>query len=77
MATDDPVRVVDRITWGANPSTVRDVMNQGLDGYLRAQLRGTQGPDLPEAIQSQIAQLTIERTPERSDQRSEEFSVSV
>ena len=59
----DPIRVIERITWGINPTTVRDVMSQGLDAYLREQLQGTRSPDLPAAARAQIDAMTIEQTP--------------
>ena len=61
--TAHDVLLIDRITWGVNPSTLRDATQQGIDDYIRAQLRGTQSPDLPAAIHEQIAAMTIERTP--------------
>ena len=63
LVAGDPVLVIERITWGANPSTVRDVMSQGLDAYLRAQLQGTRSPDLPDAVRAQIDAMTIEQVP--------------
>ena len=62
----DPVRVLDRLTWGANPSSVRDVMQQGLDAYMRAQLNPSTEPDIPEAVREHIAMMSISQTPAES-----------
>ena len=62
----DPVRVLDRLTWGANPSSVRDVMQQGLDGYMRSQLNPSTEPDLPEAVREHIAMMSISQMPVES-----------
>ena len=59
----DPVQLIDRITWGANPSLLREVMQQGIDHYLAAQLKPAPGSDLPPAIQAQISAMTIEQQP--------------
>ena len=58
----DAVTVIDRITWGANDSTLRSVAEQGLGVYLGQQLSVVPAP-LPEPIQAQIDAMSITRTP--------------
>ncbi|MEO8134527.1 MAG: DUF1800 domain-containing protein [Betaproteobacteria bacterium] len=58
------LRILDRITWGTNASTAREVSERGIDRYLAAQLK----PDaanarLPEPVEAQIAAMTITQRP--------------
>jgi uncharacterized protein (DUF1800 family) len=55
----DPVRVLDRMSWGANPSSAREVMRMGIGQYIASQLKPDATPDLPEAVEAQIAAMTI------------------
>jgi uncharacterized protein (DUF1800 family) len=57
----DPVRVLDRMSWGANPSSAREVMRMGIGQYIASQLKPDATPDLPEAVEAQIAAMTITR----------------
>ncbi len=65
FAPTDPVarlRWLDRLTWGANPSTARQLEREGAGRWLQAQLHP--GPAvLPAAAQAQIDAMTISRTP--------------
>ncbi len=55
----DPVRVLDRMSWGANPSSAREVMRMGIGQYIASQLKPDATPDLPQAVEAQIAAMTI------------------
>src|SRR4051812_7511811 len=59
----DSLRVLDRVTWGANASSARDVRRLGVDGFLAAQLRRDGAARLPESIAAQIAQSTDGQPP--------------
>lgn len=50
--------VINRVTWGANVSTLQRVEAIGLDRYLDQQLRPT-GTSLPPAVQASIDAMTI------------------
>lgn len=58
----DAVKVLNRMTWGVNYSTVQQVDAQGLSHYLDQQLHP--GPTLlPPPVQAQIASMTIAQHP--------------
>jgi uncharacterized protein (DUF1800 family) len=60
--TPEQVRMIDRLTWGADAATVRTVQSVGFERYLAQQL--DPGPAaLPEAAQAQIAAMTISQRP--------------
>ncbi|MCU6434163.1 DUF1800 domain-containing protein [Undibacterium sp. Jales W-56] len=58
----DPEKFLNRITWGANPSSSQQLQIMGMDRYLDQQLRGQSTP-LPAAIQAQIDGMTIAQRP--------------
>jgi uncharacterized protein (DUF1800 family) len=57
-----PLQVVNRITWGANTTTMNEVSRVGLAGYLDQQLNAMPQP-LPAVVQAQIDAMTITQTP--------------
>ena len=59
----DPALLADRITWGANPSSTREVTRAGVDRYLAAQLRPDPDARLPQSVEEQIAAMTIVQQP--------------
>ncbi len=59
----DALRVLDRVTWGASASSVREVHRLGVDGFLAAQLRPGRHARLPAAVDAQIAAMTIAQQP--------------
>jgi uncharacterized protein (DUF1800 family) len=56
------VKVLDRVTWGVNSSSVRQANGIGLESYLKHQLHpGITA--LPEPVQAQIVAMTIAQRP--------------
>lgn len=53
---------VDRITWGANGSSIARARDQGFEAFLGAQLRPSPAR-MPAALEARIAQMTISREP--------------
>ncbi|TXI95931.1 MAG: DUF1800 family protein, partial [Burkholderiaceae bacterium] len=58
----DPYLVLNRLTWGANASSLQNMNRLGMDTYLRQQLQA-HGTPLPTAVQAQIDQMTISQKP--------------
>lgn len=56
-ANANTLNMVNRITWGANPSTMQYVAKVGLPRYMQEQLQPTQS--LPPVIAEQISAMTI------------------
>ena len=54
--------VVNRVTWGENLSTARQLDVLGVDKYLEQQLHPNPSP-LPEIVQAQIASMSISQRP--------------
>src|SRR6266849_3098346 len=57
-----PVLWLDRVTWGANDSAVRELRAVGTERYLDRQLY-QRGDALPVSVQSAIAELSISQQP--------------
>jgi len=57
-----PEQLLNRLTWGSNPSSLQALQAVGPDRYLDQQLRARNAV-LPPAIQSQIDAMTISRQP--------------
>lgn len=57
-----PEQLLNRLTWGSNPSSLQVLQAVGPDRYLDQQLRA-RSTVLPPAIQSQIDAMTISRQP--------------
>src|SRR5438046_1923763 len=54
---------LNRVTWGANPSSTRELARMGPERYLEAQLRPAQEAALPPEVQAQVDAMTITRRP--------------
>ncbi|MGE0797874.1 MAG: DUF1800 domain-containing protein [Lautropia sp.] len=59
----DTVALLDRITWGADPATLRAVRRSGAQAWLHGQLDPTGHDDLPPEARRQIAAMTISQQP--------------
>jgi uncharacterized protein (DUF1800 family) len=66
----DPLRtsaeqflLLNRLTWGANASAVKELAESGVDGWLERQLRPPPGDDLPPEAQAQVAAMVIAQRP--------------
>jgi uncharacterized protein (DUF1800 family) len=55
--------LLNRVTWGANPSSARALAKSGPDAFLDQQLHPPKSDRLPEHAQTQIDALTISQTP--------------
>jgi len=62
MAETQAYQQVNRLTWGANTSTVEQFRQQGVRSYLQAQLHPSHCP-LPPELQQQINAMRIVQTP--------------
>jgi uncharacterized protein (DUF1800 family) len=60
-ANANTLNMVNRITWGANPSTMQYVTKVGLPRYMQEQLQPMQS--LPPVIAEQISAMTISQQP--------------
>jgi uncharacterized protein (DUF1800 family) len=56
------VNMLNRVSWGVSPASVRQMNTLGWPAYLAAQLQPSQ-PALPAAAEAQIAAMTITRRP--------------
>ncbi|TMI44707.1 MAG: DUF1800 domain-containing protein [Betaproteobacteria bacterium] len=59
----DDLLLLNRVTWGANPSSARELARMGPERYLEAQLRPAQEAALPPEVQAQVDAMTITRRP--------------
>jgi uncharacterized protein (DUF1800 family) len=57
------LQVLNRVTWGANTSSARDLAATGAERYIDQQLRPASNTPLPAAVQAQIDGLTISKRP--------------
>src|SRR5438270_130873 len=55
--------LLNRVTWGANPSSARDLARTGPARYLEAQLQPAQEAALPPEAQAQVDAMTITQRP--------------
>ena len=55
--------LLNRVTWGANPSSARELARIGPARYLEAQLQPAQEAALPPEVQAQVDAMTITRRP--------------
>src|SRR5882762_1341035 len=60
--TDD-LLLLNRVTWGANPSSARELARMGPERYLEAQLQPAQEAALPPQTQAQVDAMTITQRP--------------
>ena len=54
-------RRIDRVTWGANDSTLSVVRTQGFEKWLSAQLSSQGTPVLPRNVQARIDEMSVSR----------------
>src|SRR2546422_934335 len=59
----DDLLLLNRVTWGANPSSARELARMGPERYLEAQLRPAQEAALPPEVQAQVDAMTITQRP--------------
>ena len=59
----DDVALLDRLGFGATPTQARDITRLGRNAWLEQQLHPPRNAALPAAVQAQIADMTISRTP--------------
>src|SRR5258706_7176481 len=57
ISTADAVRVVNRLTWGANGAVAHALAEKGLPVYLDSQLHPPAGDPLPEGVSFPIGAL--------------------
>src|SRR5438445_12367988 len=55
--------LLNRVTWGANPSSARELARMGPARYLEAQLQPAQEAALPPQAQAQVDAMTISQRP--------------
>src|SRR3989442_4522435 len=55
--------LLNRVTWGANPSSARELARMGPERYLEAQLQPAQEAALPPEVQAQVDAMTIAQRP--------------
>ncbi len=55
--------LLNRVTWGANPSSARELARMGPERYLEAQLRPAEEAALPPQAQAQVDAMTIAQRP--------------
>ena len=58
---DKQLHMLNRVTWGANPSSAQQMAALGAERYLEQQLRPAPRPVLPAGVQAQIDAMTITR----------------
>jgi uncharacterized protein (DUF1800 family) len=61
--TERQLHVLNRVTWGANTSSARELAATGAERYIDRQLRPAQRPVLPPSVQAQVDALTISQRP--------------
>jgi uncharacterized protein (DUF1800 family) len=61
--TEKQLHVLNRVTWGANTSSARELAATGAERYIDRQLRPAPTAVLPPAVQAQIDALTISQRP--------------
>jgi uncharacterized protein (DUF1800 family) len=60
----DAALLLDRLTWGASPSSLRRLAQMGEPRWLAAQLRPARGPAaLPDEVAARIAAMTVSQRP--------------
>ena len=62
-AQTQPVALLDRLTWGAAPSSLALLQRLGAARYLEAQLHPQAYPPLPPEVQAQLAAMAINQAP--------------
>src|SRR5436305_2284195 len=59
----DPVKLLNRVTWGANGTSARQLTALGAACFLAGQLYPTESASLPAPVQAQIDAMTIAHQP--------------
>ena len=59
----DDLLLLNRVTWGANASSARELARMGPASYLEAQLQPAQEAALPPEVQAQVDAMTIAQRP--------------
>lgn len=59
----DPVKLLNRVTWGSNSVSMQQLPAVGAERFLATQLRPGQPVGLPDPIQTQIDAMTITQQP--------------
>jgi uncharacterized protein (DUF1800 family) len=59
----DPIALLNRVTWGAEPSSARQLNQLGSERFLMQQLHALAGQALPSEVQSQLDAMTISQKP--------------
>src|SRR5437667_19228 len=62
-ARADDLLLLNRVTWGANPSSARALARMGPASYLEVQLQPAQEAALPPEVQAQVDAMTITQRP--------------
>src|SRR2546428_2949905 len=62
-ARGEALLLLNRVTWGANPSSARELARIGPARYLEAQLQPAQEAALPPEVQAQVDAMTISQRP--------------
>ena len=63
---EDPAKqllVLNRVTWGANTTSARDIAALGTERWLEQQLKPPARPVLPAEVQARIDSMTITQKP--------------
>jgi uncharacterized protein (DUF1800 family) len=66
LGPEDPAKqllVLNRVTWGANTTSARDIAALGTDRWLEQQLKPSARPVLPAEVQARIDAMTISQKP--------------
>src|SRR5262245_50557400 len=62
-ASADDVALLDRLSFGATPTSAGEMARLGRQAWVERQLHPSGGTALPPAIQSQVGAMTISQTP--------------
>jgi uncharacterized protein (DUF1800 family) len=62
-ASSDDVALLDRLSFGATPSSAMEMARLGRQAWIERQLHPSASTALPSAVQSQVAAMTITQTP--------------
>ncbi|RQP21412.1 DUF1800 domain-containing protein [Piscinibacter terrae] len=62
-ASSDDVALLDRLSFGATPTSAAEMTRMGQQAWVERQLHPSHGAALPPAIQAQVGAMTISQTP--------------
>ncbi len=63
FSSPEQILLLERLTWGANPASARDMARLGPQRWLERQLKPPPQDDLPPAAAAQVAAMTIAQRP--------------